>query len=105
MERGRSFGSAARHHSSRSGEAVALHRQGHCQPPVESVSAKDVRPGQAGRMIVNGHASRRRHRKEVDSGRSEPRAPAGGSPGRAAVESGDDDLADVRDILKKHGIS
>jgi hypothetical protein len=28
-----------------------------------------------------------------------------GSSGRAAVESGDDDLADVRDILKKHGIS
>jgi hypothetical protein len=49
--------------------------------------------------------SRRRRRKEVDGGRGEPRVPAGGSPGRAAVESGDDDLADVRDILKKHGIS
>jgi len=51
--------------------------------------------------------SRRRHRREVDSGRShgEPRPPVAGSPGRAAVESGDDDLADVRDILKKHGIS
>jgi hypothetical protein len=49
--------------------------------------------------------SRRRHRKEVDSGREEPRAPVAGSSRRAAVESGGDDLADVRDILKKHGIS
>jgi len=49
--------------------------------------------------------SRRRHRKEVDGGRGEQKAPAAGSSGRAAVESGDDDLADVRDILKKHGIS
>jgi hypothetical protein len=49
--------------------------------------------------------SRRRHRKQVDSGREEPRAPVAGTSRRAAVESGDDDLADVRDILKKHGIS
>lgn len=49
--------------------------------------------------------TRRRHHKEVDSGRGEPRAPVAGSSGRAAVEPGDDDLADVRDILKKHGIS
>jgi hypothetical protein len=50
---------------------------------------------------------RRRHRREVDSDRShgEPRPPVAGSSSRAAVESGDDDLADVRDILKKHGIS
>ena len=49
--------------------------------------------------------SRRRHRKEV--GQGEPRQPAAGSSGRGrpAIESGDDDLADVRDILKKHGIS
>jgi len=50
--------------------------------------------------------SRRRHRRAVESGRGEPRPPvAGSSGGRAAVESGDDDLSDVRDILKKHGIS
>lgn len=49
--------------------------------------------------------SRRRHRKAVDSGPGEPRPPVPGSSRRAAVESGDDDLADVRDILKKHGIS
>ena len=50
--------------------------------------------------------SRRRRRKEAESGgRDEPRAPVARSSGRAAVESGDDDLADVRDILKKHGIS
>jgi hypothetical protein len=49
--------------------------------------------------------ARRRHRKEVDSGRNEPKAPVAGASRRAAVESGDDDLADVRDILKKHGIS
>jgi len=49
--------------------------------------------------------SRRRHRREVDSGPGEPRAPATRSSGRAAIESGDDDLSDVRDILKKHGIS
>jgi hypothetical protein len=49
--------------------------------------------------------SRRRHRKGVDSDRAETRAPVAGSSRRAAVESGDDDLADVRDILKKHGIS
>lgn len=48
---------------------------------------------------------RRRHRREVDSGPGEPGAPAAGSSRRAAVESGDDDLSDVRDILKKHGIS
>jgi hypothetical protein len=50
---------------------------------------------------------RRRHHKEVDGGRGrgEPRPPVAGSSGRAAVESGDDDLADVRDILKKHGIN
>ena len=48
--------------------------------------------------------SRRRRHKEADSG-GEPRAPVAGSSRRAAVESGDDDLADVRDILKKHGIS
>lgn len=49
--------------------------------------------------------SRRRRRKDVDQGG--PRPPVAGSAGRgrAAVESGDDDLADVRDILKKHGIS
>jgi hypothetical protein len=49
--------------------------------------------------------SRRRHRREVESGRGEPGRPVAGSSGRAAVESGDDDLSDVRDILKKHGIS
>jgi hypothetical protein len=51
--------------------------------------------------------SRRRHRREVDGGRGrdEQGLPAPRSSGRAAVESGDDDLADVRDILKKHGIS
>jgi hypothetical protein len=49
--------------------------------------------------------SRRRHRKDVQSGPGEPRPPVAGSSHRAAVESGDDDLADVRDILKKHGIS
>jgi hypothetical protein len=51
--------------------------------------------------------SRRRRRREVDGGRGrdERALPAAGSSGRAAVESGDDDLADVRDILKKHGIS
>ena len=49
--------------------------------------------------------SRRRRRKEVDSGRGAPRPPVAGSSDRAAVESGDDDLADVRDILRKHGIS
>jgi hypothetical protein len=48
---------------------------------------------------------RRRHRKEVDGGQGEQRAPVAGASRRAAVESGDDDLADVRDILKKHGIS
>ena len=48
---------------------------------------------------------RRRHRKEVEGGRGEPKAPAAGSSRPVAVESGDDDLADVRDILKKHGIS
>lgn len=50
---------------------------------------------------------RRRHRREVDSGhgRGELGQPTAGSSNRAAVDSGDDDLADVRDILKKHGIS
>jgi len=49
--------------------------------------------------------SRRRRRKDVDSGGSEPRPQVARSSSRAAVEAGDDDLADVRDILKKHGIS
>jgi hypothetical protein len=49
--------------------------------------------------------SRRRRRKDVDSGHGEPRPPVARSSSRAAVEAGDDDLADVRDILKKHGIS
>jgi hypothetical protein len=49
--------------------------------------------------------SRRRRRKEAESGRGTPRPPVAGPAGRAAVESGDDDLADVRDILKKHGIN
>ncbi|MBO0835179.1 MAG: cellulose synthase [Actinobacteria bacterium] len=50
---------------------------------------------------------RRRHRKAVEGGRGgrevTERMPA--SHSRAAVEPADDDLADVRDILKKHGIS
>lgn len=48
---------------------------------------------------------RRRHRRDVEDrhGREEPGLPA--SSGRAAIDSGDDDLADVRDILKKHGIN
>ncbi|HYK70634.1 MAG TPA: cellulose synthase [Streptosporangiaceae bacterium] len=57
----------------------------------------------SGGMPIVG--SRRRRRKEVDSGHGEPRPSAARPSGRAAVESGDDDLADVRDILKKHGIS
>jgi hypothetical protein len=50
---------------------------------------------------------RKRRHAEVDSGRGhgEPKPPVSRPSGRAAVESGDDDLADVRDILKKHGIS
>jgi hypothetical protein len=48
---------------------------------------------------------RRRRRKETESGRGAPRPPVAGPAGRTAVESGDDDLADVRDILKKHGIN
>jgi len=47
---------------------------------------------------------RRRHHKEVDGGRTE-RPPVAGHTGRAAVQPGEDDLADVRDILKKHGIN
>ena len=47
---------------------------------------------------------RRRHRKEADGGSAE-RPPVAGRSSRAAVGSGDDDLADVRDILKKHGIN
>lgn len=50
---------------------------------------------------------RRRHRKGVEadsSGHELPkRTPSSSS--RPAVGSGDDDLADVRDILKKHGIN
>lgn len=51
---------------------------------------------------------RRRKKKEVDgktghgASAAPPAVPA--AKGRA-VESGDDDLADVRDILKRHGIS
>jgi hypothetical protein len=52
---------------------------------------------------------RRRRKKEVGgkAGRSAGESPATvpGSRQRAAVSAGDDDLADVRDILKKHGIS
>lgn len=47
--------------------------------------------------------SRRRRRKDVGGGGERP--PVAGRSGRAAVGSGDDDLADVRDILKKHGIN
>lgn len=52
---------------------------------------------------------RRRRKKEVagkagrPGGESTTSMPA--SRDRAAVSAGDDDLADVRDILKKHGIS
>lgn len=50
---------------------------------------------------------RRRHKKEVEGrpapGAQPPAVPA--AKGRAAVDTGDDDLADVRDILKRHGIS
>jgi hypothetical protein len=49
--------------------------------------------------------SRRRRRRGTESGRGAERPPVAGPSGRAAVESGDDDLADVRDILKKHGIN
>jgi hypothetical protein len=53
---------------------------------------------------------RRRRKKEVGgkagrSGGGESTAPVPTSRGRAAVTAGDDDLADVRDILKKHGIN
>jgi hypothetical protein len=52
---------------------------------------------------------RRRRKKEVagKAGRSDSGSPATvpASKQRAAVSAGDDDLADVRDILKKHGIS
>jgi hypothetical protein len=52
---------------------------------------------------------RRRRKKEVagKAGRSDGGSPATvpASKQRAAVSAGDDDLADVRDILKRHGIS
>lgn len=49
---------------------------------------------------------RRRRRKAEDGGRSGGGPPAATAPARrTAVEPADDDLADVRDILKKHGIS
>lgn len=51
----------------------------------------------------------RRRKKEVGgkAGRTADgeTAPVPASRDRAAVTAGDDDLADVRDILKKHGIS
>ncbi len=49
-----------------------------------------------------------RKRKNKEAGRpgsAEPPAPPRAARDRAALSSGDDDLADVRDILKKHGIS
>ncbi len=53
---------------------------------------------------------RRRRKKQVGEQASRPGdgaqpATVKGSRNRAAVTSGDDDLADVRDILKKHGIN
>jgi hypothetical protein len=52
---------------------------------------------------------RRRRKKEVAGKAGRPAGESAGSvpPSRerAAVSAGDDDLADVRDILKKHGIS
>jgi hypothetical protein len=53
---------------------------------------------------------RRRRKREIgdkagSSGGSEPAGSVPASRSRAAVSAGDDDLADVRDILKKHGIN
>lgn len=53
---------------------------------------------------------RRRRKKDIAgkagrSGGGESPASLTASRDRAAVPAGDDDLADVRDILKKHGIS
>lgn len=48
---------------------------------------------------------RRRHRREVEGRRGGDTQGLPASSGRSAVDSGDDDLADVRDILKKHGIN
>jgi hypothetical protein len=48
---------------------------------------------------------RRRRKKEVADQAGGPGGESRASRQRAAVTAGDDDLADVRDILKKHGIS
>jgi hypothetical protein len=59
----------------------------------------------SGGLPLVGSRRRRRKDKDVDTGHGEPRPPVARSSSHAAVEAGDDDLADVRDILKKHGIS
>jgi hypothetical protein len=59
----------------------------------------------SGGMPLAGWRRRRRNRVEAGQGGNELPRRAPGSSSRPAVESGDDDLAGVRDILKKHGIS